>query len=108
MSTRRKPPSRRPSGVRSTGLKLQARHRYGQPMPTPALGEHLWTILGVWRITDPAVSRDPAGEMHLDLENLLTLEGPGCFVCEQAWSLDVAAAPCPGDPGQAGWTRRAR
>lgn len=99
MNTRRKQPSRRPTRVRSTGLKLQARHRYHSPLPDIAPGQHLWMVIGMWRITDPAATRDPDGEVHLDLENLMTLEGPGCFVCEEPYSPEVAARPCPGDPG---------
>lgn len=94
MSTRRKPPSRAPRlrTVESTGIKIQARHKYNATLPTPPPGEHLWTLLGVWRITDPT-----ADHVDLDIENLLSIEGPGCFVCERPYAVAVAG-PCPGEP----------
>jgi hypothetical protein len=99
VSTRRKQPPRRPIEVRSTGIKVQARNRYGRTPPTPAPGVHLWVIVGAWRIINPATTKDPTGEIHLDVENLITLDGPGCFVCEQQWTPDLGCRPCPGDPG---------
>lgn len=98
MSTRRKPPTRRPTGVRSTGIKVQARHRHHQPLPEPPTGEHVWAVLGAWRIHDPAAAVSATGEIHLDLENLLTLEGPACIQCEQPYSPELATHPCHGDP----------
>lgn len=57
--------------------------------------QHLWILLGVFRV-NPAVIG--SGEVHLDSENLLTIEGPGCFLCEQTYTPATAALPCPGDP----------
>lgn len=34
----------------------------------------------------------------LDTENLLTIEGPGCYVCEEEYTPERATQPCPGDP----------
>ena len=34
----------------------------------------------------------------LDVENLLTVEGPGCYVCEEQYSPELAVRPCTGDP----------
>lgn len=87
-----------PRKWRSTGVRVEARHRYHGQVPTPALGEHLWVMTGAWRIARPETILDPSGTFHLDMENLLTLDGPGCWVCEQVWSPEVAALPCPGDP----------
>lgn len=87
--------SRRLSGlVCGTGIVADVAHHHHADIPAPGPGQHLWTILGVWRVTAP----DPRRQVHLDTENLLSLEGPGCYVCEQLWSPAVAAAPCPGDP----------
>lgn len=58
--------------------------------------EHIWTVIGFWRV-DPG--KVYAGdESHLDTENLLTIEGPGCFRCEQPYRPALADLPCPGHP----------
>lgn len=94
MSTRRKPPSRNPMRTAtSTGLQIEARHRHRAHIPDPIPGQHMWTVIGMWRVTDPA-----GDQLNLDVENLMTLEGPGCFTCEQPFSPEFAAAPCPGEP----------
>ncbi len=78
--------------VESTGLKIEAVSKYqNQDMrPTPD-GEHMWILVGMWKV-DP----EERGRVHLDLENLLTIEGPGCFKCEQPWSPELAKTRCPG------------
>lgn len=98
MSRARKRPAGNPARqvVTSTGLKVEAAQRFHTTIPTPAPGQHLWATFGVWRVADPAATR-----FHLDLENLLTLEGPGCFLCEQQYTPELAARPCPGDPNGA-------
>jgi hypothetical protein len=53
--------------------------------------EHLWVMTGLRRV-DPLVAL--SGEQHLDLENLITVDGPGCYKCEQIYSATVAAQPC--------------
>lgn len=94
MSTRRKPARGNPARqVVSTGLKIQARHRHNAEIPDPPPGQHLWMVLGMWHLTDPT-----SPWYDLDIENLMTIEGPGCFVCEQPYSAELAAAPCTGEP----------
>lgn len=78
-------------GVRSTGIKVQARHKYHREVIDPGEGLHLWTVIGMWQVT-PAMG----GAYNLDLENLMTIEGPGCFKCEQPWKAELAAQPCRG------------
>lgn len=68
--------------------------------PKPVPGQHLWTLIGMWRI-DPATlaaSGPTAAPVLLDHENLVSIEGPGCFWCEQPYSPDLAAEPCAGEP----------
>ncbi len=48
--------------------------------------EHLWVYTG------------QKEGVNLDLENLLTIDGPGCFICEEIFSPQLAALPCPGNP----------
>ena len=77
--------------ARSTGLKVQARHKWRGEMPSRPPGEHLWVVVGAWTV-DPTQQ----GDVHLDLENLRTLEGPGCYYCELPWSEALANQPCKG------------
>jgi hypothetical protein len=69
----------------------------------PGPGEHLWTILTMHRVGDDMIRRLNAGEHPgpalLDHENLLTLEGPGCFKCEQPYSRYIAHRKCTGSMG---------
>jgi hypothetical protein len=67
------------------------------PTEGVAEGEHLWTMFAVFRIAHPETATDPGVNKFLDLENLLTIMGPGCYICEQMYSPEVAASPCPGD-----------
>jgi len=66
----------------------------------PGPGEHLWTILTMHRVGDDMIRRlnagEPAGPALLDHENLLTLEGPGCFKCEEPYSRYLAHRKCTG------------
>lgn len=77
----------------STGMKIEARHKFGAPLPEAAPGEHLWTVTGMWTVKDPT-----AEQVLLDIENLITLAGPGCFICEQGYAQAIAGGPCPGEP----------
>ena len=75
MSTRRKRSGGNPARrVVSTGLKIEAQQRHHAELPAMPPGEHLWTVVGMWRLADPASPR-----FDLDVENLMTLEGPGCL-----------------------------
>lgn len=74
--------------------------RSNAEMPTPSPGEHLWCMFAMYRITNPEHAQDPAVKKYLDLENLLTIDGPGCWVCEQVWSAAIAGEPCPGEPAR--------
>lgn len=94
MTTRRKRPSRNPAHrAISAGLKIEAAHKHHASIPALKPGQHLWTVLGLWRVTNPG-----AAQHHLDVENLLTIEGPGCYLCEQPWTPGAELRPCPGDP----------
>lgn len=88
--------------ARNTGVQQPVPEQaYGHDvMATIKPGEHLWTMVAVWRIVDPASAFDPAQEKYLDTENLLSLDGPGCFVCEEPYTPERAARPCPGDPAE--------
>jgi hypothetical protein len=57
----------------------------------PRTGEHLWTMITMYRWGGPQV------EQHtLDQENLLALEGPGCYYCAEPYSDYTAKRRCSG------------
>lgn len=80
-----------PHLITGGGIKQQGRHKYHQPLPEFE-GRHLWAFFGVWRVENPA-----AAHQNFDMENLLTVVGPGCFWCEQPWKPTIGAK-CPGEP----------
>lgn len=57
---------------------------------------HVWALFAMFRCARP--DRYTEEEQTMDTENLLQVSGPGCYRCEQMYSPDVAALPCPGDP----------
>lgn len=67
-------------------------------MTAPLPGVHMWVMTGAWRIMNPATAFDVGVAKYLDLENLLTIGGPGCWVCEQIWTPELNDTVCPGDP----------
>lgn len=74
--------------------------KIGAQLVDPGPGEHFWTILTMHRVGDEAIRRLNRGEDPgtglLDHENLLTVEGPGCFKCEQQYSRYIAHRKCTG------------
>lgn len=73
-------------------MKLEAIEKWKAKLPEQVRGEHLWIIAGMWRVMPPIADR----VVDLDLENLLSLDGPGCFWCEEHWTPELAAKPCKG------------
>ena len=73
--------------------RVEVSHKQHADIPELPHGQHLWAIFGVWRIVDPTASR-----IDLDYENLITIDGPGCYVCEETYSPKMAERPCPGEP----------
>ncbi|MEU5772657.1 hypothetical protein ABZ819_05045 [Streptomyces venezuelae] len=69
----------------------------------PGRGEHLWIIATMYRVSDDMIrglnNGEESGPSLLDHENLLTLEGPGCFKCEQPYSRYLAHRKCTGTMG---------
>lgn len=57
-------------------------------------GQHLWIMLAAWQMVSPEQHRD--GEFIMDRENLLMLNGPGCFKCEKPYSASMAKRRCLG------------
>lgn len=63
----------------------------------PRTGEHLWIWIVVFR-AQPQLIGDPTHTPILDMENLLSVSGPGCLYCEQDYSARLAARRCKGRP----------
>ena len=77
-------------------MKQEARHKFNNQIKDPGRGKHLWMIIGIWRVTNPSTVDDPDGQFILDTENLMTLEGPGCYKCEQPWTPEREKKWCNG------------
>lgn len=58
----------------------------------PFQGQHMWVVAAAFRVVP-----EPGKSYDLDMENLLTVDGPGCWYCERRWSPLIASIPCPGD-----------
>lgn len=77
-------PTDRGPVVNATGFQ------HGKLVHVP--GEHLWIAMAMYRV-------DPTKKEHfLDTENLLTIEGPGCYWCEQQWKPGAEKTRCTGGP----------
>jgi hypothetical protein len=61
-------------------------------------GDHLWIMLACWRVDPAKLARPLDGPSLLDSENMLTLNGPGCYFCEQIYSPRLATRRCKGTP----------
>ena len=79
------------TGLSGTGLRIDVGVKHGSDVPPPPPGQHLWSVLGVWRVIDPE-----AEAINLDTGNLLTVEGPGCWACGEPYTPQTAAQPCKG------------
>jgi hypothetical protein len=79
--------------AQSTGLQIEAAHKAHARFASPPPGIHQWIVMASWAVKNPR-----ATQYQLDVENLLTIEGPGCFVCEEPFNEQMAALPCPGEP----------
>lgn len=56
-------------------------------------GVHLWVMACAFRYNP-----EREGPQIMDMENLLQVSSPGCYICEQVYTPAVAALPCPGSP----------
>lgn len=74
------------------GPTAEAKQRYNAKLPEHVPGQHLWICMAMYRV------RPYATKHFLDLENLLTIEGPGCYWCEQPYRPGMEATRCEGGP----------
>lgn len=75
---------------KSSGLSVRVDDRYGADPQDPGPGVHLWTVITMFKVTPSA------DDFFLDQENLITIQGPGCYKCERPFSPALDQTPCPG------------
>jgi hypothetical protein len=81
-----------PGGVvRGRGVQVDAGGKAHATIEDPGQGEHLWVVVSAHRVVPV-----DGGSYELDHENLLSVDGPGCFKCELPYSAEVAARFCNG------------
>lgn len=69
-----------------------------KPASEVVQGRHQWSVMVVYGLTDAearATKSSPGYVQNLDAEHRLSIEGPGCLNCEEAWSESIARQPCP-------------
>lgn len=77
-----------PRNVEDSGVRVEAKDFHHHTFPNRVPGQHMWIVLSMFRV-DPTADR-----AFLDRENLLSIEGPGCFWCERSYTPEIAAKPC--------------
>lgn len=77
--------------VRDTGIKIEANHKFHKSLVDPGPGKHFWVVTGLWTVSNPS-----SEQFILDVENLVTVDGPGCFKCEELYTDVIASQPCKG------------
>lgn len=84
-------------GTRSTGFTEKVENFKDRvPDYDPRSGNHLWISILMYKV-DPANLLK--GELALfDHESLLSVNGPGCFFCEEVFSPYIATRRCKGEP----------
>ena len=89
-----------PGAHRATGLGVhqEARDKFASEIPDPGRGKHLWAMFAMYQVHNPSDCMNPDGQILMDRENLLSIDGPGCFKCEKVWSPDVERRFCQGTP----------
>lgn len=60
----------------------------------PRTGDHLWTMITIYRINPANLNGNGPG--LLDRENLLSIQGPGCYYCELPYSELLDKRRCRG------------
>jgi hypothetical protein len=78
---------------RSTGYRQRVPGNFDRvPEYDPRSGDHLWAVFSMYRVNPQAE------EPMLDVENLLTVQGPGCYFCEEPYTPRLSKRRCPGKP----------
>lgn len=78
------------SAILTAGPKVEAPpSKCRAELPPIVEGEHLWVVMTMYQMRHP--ERMATEVWHLDLENLLTTDGPICYWCEEPYREDVGA-----------------
>lgn len=70
-----------------------------QDIADPGPGEHLWISVVAFRTGEHIINGLVKGEkpsILFDHENILTVEGPACFKCEQVFTKRLFHRKCTG------------
>lgn len=79
------------SSAMTDSVKIEIAGFKNRDMPrTP--GKHTWIAMSVFGV-DPTAKR-----WHFDRENLISVEGPGCYWCEEPYRPGMEKTECPGRP----------
>lgn len=83
--------------VVSTGFVQKVNPVNRTPDYDPRTAEHLWVVITCYQI-DPERwnSDDPTVIPILDVENLLSVTGVGCYYCEEYYTPRLGRRRCPG------------
>lgn len=77
---------------REVGPKCEAIQHYGAKIPEQVAGQHLWIVVAMYQVKRPKAGM----QVIMDMENLLTIEGIGCYWCEEKWTPDLEKQKCRG------------
>jgi hypothetical protein len=76
------------------GPQVEAQHKYNADLPPVVPGEHLWIMITTYRVRNP--ENFSTERFHADLENLISIDGPGCLWCEKTYS-EAKGQRCAGE-----------
>lgn len=80
-----------------TGVLQNASGMFHMKVVDPGRGKHYWNFVAMYSIKDPGSAISPDGPgVQLDMENLITIEGPGCLKCEKVYTPGLELKWCPG------------
>lgn len=75
--------------VAEGGPRVEAKQKFHGDPPPQVPGKHEWIMIASFRTADPIST-----QFLLDLENLISINGPGCLWCEEPYSALLAARWC--------------
>lgn len=68
------------------------------PIYDPRSADHYWIIVVAYRADPSEWIANSATVPLLDKRNLMSVQGPACYHCEQQWSERISRRRCPGEP----------
>lgn len=83
----------RPAKLTSSGIVQEVKQK---KVKDPGFGKHLWVVVAAWRVNDPEKLKLNNESQIFDLENMLSIDGPGCFKCEKPYESSLLNTFCHG------------